>query len=250
MAKNYDYSAYYYRRPSTPAKKSKVRGGNVKEIAFWCAAIFAFIIAVYFLFFNFGIKSKAIVLYAVSINSYEKQIEANEKAAEIRTRGGAGYVFYKKKYYVIAAMYLTRNEAASVSAKLLEFSPTVVEIDFRLLVKYQGSTAQENAVKDALDTLAEHLKQLLQIAQDFDAGKIDTAKLVSTFTHLASETESLIGQLNVITSANKNTSAITKLCSCLEAYRTALQTALSGTINNSTTKILYCTVVELTKPLC
>lgn len=253
MPRNYDYSMYYYRRPSNQgfAKKrepgffgKRVSKKRLFELGLMLCAAVLLVVLTTLIFLNLNLSSQHIILHAVSVESYNTQFEAVQAAVSIRARGGAGYVYFSKKYHVIAAVYLTADEAKAVAVKLVSFNAATIVMKFNLKIKFNGSAAQRHAIKDAVDTLAEHLKQLLAAAQEFDSGKIDNVRLSGTINHLKIEIESVLQQLNVITSTDKNSQPVVKLSNCLREYVSALQSALANTITSATAKVLYCAIIE------
>lgn len=116
-------------------------------------------------------KEKTQTIYFVQINSYSTYQQANTLANEIKVAGGAGYIYYDKKYYVFANFYTNKSQAETVlnnlksdykNAKIFEFSIKIFKNNEKL------SKNQCKTVKNTANFINSLIFDLSSLSINFD----------------------------------------------------------------------------------
>lgn len=110
--------------------------------------------------------------YAISVANYISVQLASQLANEIRTMGGAGYIYPKQNaYYVLTSIYDKKDDALAVSAKLKDagYKPEVLE--FKANEKKYNYNLNDNdkqVLNNLISVFDESYKTLSNISYSFD----------------------------------------------------------------------------------
>ena len=156
----------------------------------WLFVLFLFVCSLCSIFGSFFVFSLVDVTSALSLNKYllfnEKSYFAvsiksaqsyNELGKDVNTlklQDGAGYVLKNgDKFFLIANVYATKNDAQSVLEKLNIESASVVEIRLeKLIISSEYSSKQIEALKNALCLVNDAYNSLSNIVISLDRGEI------------------------------------------------------------------------------
>ena len=112
--------------------------------------------------------------YFVSVLTAADSGQANVKALDIRSRGGAGYIYNDGDFSVIASVYPTEREAKAVAAKQPD-PATIIKIAFSETEFPPGE--YDAAVKAALALPADVVAILTGAAYDFEKGNLSESEV-------------------------------------------------------------------------
>lgn len=111
--------------------------------------------------------------FAVSVCQGEKEsVLPNQQP--LKMSGGAGYVMQQdEKYFLLANIYDSIDDAQKVCQNLTSFEAEVVKIDLpRLVLGGDYSSQQISVLKYCLNVVGRAYKTLSEISQSFDRGEI------------------------------------------------------------------------------
>ena len=111
--------------------------------------------------------------YAVSILSGDREeIVANQTMA--KSGGSAGYIYQSnQKYYLLANIYNSFDDANSVVQKLTEYQAEIVKIDLdRLILSAEYTPEQLSTLKYVLNGVNRSVDTITNIVTSFDRGEI------------------------------------------------------------------------------
>lgn len=165
------------RRRSVRAPKGGKTGRSGRKFA--VVAVLLSVILLFSVAFGAG-GSKTVVRvkrkewYFVSVLTAADSGQANVKALDIRSRGGAGYIYNDGDFSVIASVYPTEREAKAVAVKQPD-PATIIKIAFSETEFPPGE--YDAAVKAALALPADVVAMLTGAAYDFEKGNLSESEV-------------------------------------------------------------------------
>ena len=111
--------------------------------------------------------------FGLSICSGERE-EVLSNQTYIRANGGAGYVYNSgEKYFLIASIYQTENDANSVAEKLTDYQTEIVKFKLEnLILSAEYTSEQLTTLKYVLNQVNRAVIEISKITTSFDRGEI------------------------------------------------------------------------------
>jgi len=119
--------------------------------------------------------------FLVEANCFEEYQQAVDFSAEIRQKGGAGYIFYDQGFRVFVAGYLTKKDAQSVADGLNYENCKVFELSLDTFKKTDNSTI-DNVKKNNIIAFKYAIENLNVVLQEYSKNKIDEEKVKQNIT--------------------------------------------------------------------
>ncbi len=135
-----------------------------------------------YVFFSSGIslvsgkQRNANNFYAVEVASFDNYDEAYEFAMQIQKKGGAGYITYNKEYKVLTSLYLTYNDAKSVSENIKADYPSACIYEIILptiTLPSELSEQQQKTLTTSFAVAQSALSTMTNIYLSLDTGEIE-----------------------------------------------------------------------------
>lgn len=163
-------------------------------------------------------KLKGATLYGVQMGAFQSEENASKEADVVRTRGGAGYVFFDGELYrVLASAYGTETEATEVRDQLKQdlidsgiCKLEIKEVDLRV-------TAGENvvsALNGAVSALEKAREDMLALSIAYDKKEVTAADAAGRITAMKNDIGGAAERLKA--EAGTNNSVIKSLNDCCE----------------------------------
>jgi len=92
--------------------------------------------------------------------------EAQEKSGEVKTKGGAGYIYSADKFYIIASTYTDKTQAEAIVKKN---GGSVIACSLPTLSFFDKNKANE--ARNVYQKITEHASFLISLSYSFDIGK-------------------------------------------------------------------------------
>lgn len=190
-------------------------------------------------------------LYAISLFSSNNYNESSEYSESVKKQGGAGYLYNSDgKYYVLASVYKSQNEAKSVSANLTNNNIENTILLFKmpaLNLKVNLTSKSADVLNEAVSLFYNNYLSIYNYSIDFDKQNIDEIKVKSNIFALLENNTKVIENFNTHFSQTTNVYLV-----YIKIYLTKLNGLLKNvesvdeSINlSSYLKELYCKVISL-----
>lgn len=233
MAKNvYDYSAYAYSRKKSGGNKKRTRYEIIK-----IAAITLILILVGVLLYTNLHKSSKVTLnskkyYAVEVGSYVSESTALYFASTIKNRGGAGGVYYDGSYRVFAAAYLSKEDAQSVTQKMIDsdLNGKLYVFEFKK-IKIDFSNGKTIFLKELANSFTAFLEVLLAASLDYDTDAVNGSEIILTMDNALHEIEGYYEKLTKLVDDEEQDSALHKMQDFLLEQKTVASQLKNGRID-------------------
>ena len=158
------------------------------------AQFFASVITTGSIGFSFSTSSQTkFKLYAVTVGTFTSKTQAEESAISYRAKNAGGYVYeLDNKFYVVASIYESKNDAESVVNNLSSpsFSPEIIELQYETA---SFAKISSNNLKKTFSEFLENYKNLYLKLYDISVS-LDTS--VYTITKSRIEIDALKEDFN------------------------------------------------------
>ncbi len=208
--------------------------------------------------FSSSSKISSYNIYAISMFQSSILSSAEESANQIKTQGGAGYIYNDSSvYYVLASAYEKQNDAELVKENLISsgYTPTIITIFIPEVTITSNLNANEKtALSSALNIFKTTYQQLYDLSINLDTSLKDETECKVLLNDIASNVSKVKttfdGAFN-----SKLTNSILNVKLKLESLSNSIATLLEYTSTssvsfNSKLKYTYIETLNLNKTLC
>lgn len=208
--------------------------------------------------FSSSSKISSYNIYAISMFQSSILSSAEESANQIKTQGGAGYIYNDSSvYYVLASAYEKQNDAELVKENLISsgYTPTIITIFIPEITITSNLNANEKtALSSALNIFKTTYQQLYDLSINLDTSLKDETECKVLLNDIASNVSKVKttfdGAFN-----SKLTNSILNVKLKLESLSNSIATLLEYTSTssvsfNSKLKYTYIETLNLNKTLC
>lgn len=174
--------------------------------------------------------------YAIQLGAFDSEESAKSLAQNYTDRGAAGYVRKDGRFRVLAALYKTRDEAASVRQQLQSqhgIDSYVYEITLpEIVLNVSGMAGQLDALEAGMQYLNTVLERFCDISVSMDRRDLVTEEELTALAEVASQAETL---QNVIAMrfSTVQYAAVDDLKSLLETVKTAADNVAAASKNGT-----------------
>ena len=182
-------------------KKTENRRGDGRLL--FSAAVAVMICVAVFVFASLGGTGVKIILsaeeiHAVCFGEFESEASALRNAAVLRQRGGAGYVYLDKKYFVLAVGFRESKDAQSVAAKSAASNETAGVIKLaspKAVINFEGTAKQGAAVKRMLDLFPLTFDGISELSLSLDRGLLTQNDVFAGINVFVQNAENALAEL-------------------------------------------------------
>lgn len=260
-----DYSQFYYKSEDNDQKelqvlspdeityyqkKKKPKSGKSKTIAVlglilcFCATLLladyfsgGYILADFDQSVNASENSS---YYCVQTGMYSDLKTAELYAENVKSRGGAGYVYYDGMYRVVASVYTGALQAKTVAEKMehVGVDSTVFSITHSPFSD-NSLSAQTRDELNSLSTYADYCYQTLyNLSNELDTGKISNSDILSSLNALTTYLENSKAKADEIEFSTTASALSSKIKGAIEIIKN-----VSQTVNSSSLRYAYCSII-------
>ena len=191
-------------------------------------------------------KKTATGYYAVAADRFETESLAPIGADEIKELGGAGYVLYDKKYYLLVSAYANREDAEKVCRRMSGYNGCIYEITIKTPYLGWCDKTKREKVKNVLTYADKVFASLYGVSADYETGAITKRDANNKIAALQKEIKTLTGELDEI-SNNANRKEYIRIKTELIATDAMLKNILSseatGNLYNAAIRFTYLAVI-------
>ena len=241
IMKTYDRNGYTYinKRNKTFSVSYRSPSGRAKKYTAAAAGLILIIVVAVFIS-GAAVKEREILFpeksfYAVQIGAYTTAETARTVSDVIIRMGGAGVVIPDENYRVIAAFYVTEEEALSVTDKLKSngMNASVYEtLLSECRSKAECSLSEKNLVENSMKTLIGSIEEMLDLSILFDKGDYNKSEASHILNETAEDIEENIGKLSKLDFQPAN-SVRYLLSSCAELLSETASDLTGGNIKSA-----------------
>lgn len=208
--------------------------------------------------FSSSSKISSYNIYAISMFQSSILSSAEESANQIKTQGGAGYIYNDSSvYYVLASAYEKQNDAELVKENLMSsgYTPTIITIFIPEITITSNLNANEKtALNSALNIFKTTYQQLYDLSINLDTFLKDETECKVLLNDIASNVSKVKTTFDG-TFNSKLTNSILNVKLKLESLSNSIATLLEYTSTssvsfNSKLKYTYIETLNLNKTLC
>lgn len=235
--KVYDYSAYSYAIKKQNAGRRRTRYETMRFIA---VALICLLVGI-LLYTNLH-KSSKITLsakkyYAVEVGSFASEATALYFASTIKNRGGAGGVFYDGSYRVFASVYLSKDDAQSVTQKMLDsdLNGKMYVFEFKK-TRIDFSDGKTLFLKELANSFTAFLEVLLAASLDYDMDSISGSEIMQMMDNALHDIEAYYEKLAKLVDDEAKDTALHKMQDFLLEQKTVAGQLKGGTIDGKDVK--------------
>ncbi len=136
-----------------------------------------------------GFKLDKFDAYALQAGAFSEEANANAMSGELKSKGGAGYIYYDGEVYrVFIAAYVNQSDAENVKARLLAeqnmeskiytVSSDMVDMDISV------SEADAIYVESAMEVIADQQAEIISAALEFDKGALTSDQAIAKLNEI------------------------------------------------------------------
>lgn len=156
--------------------------------------------------------------YAVQTGAFKSEENAKKEADVVRTRGGAGYVYFDGELYrVLASAYATEAEASTVREQLKEelIDSGTFKLDIKeVALRVTAGESVVSALNGAVSALEKARSDMFALCIAYDKEEVTASKAAESITSMKNEIGGALDKLK--TEAGTDNSVIKRLEECCE----------------------------------
>lgn len=208
--------------------------------------------------FSSSSKISSYNIYAISMFQSSILSSAEESANQIKTQGGAGYIYNDSSvYYVLASAYEKQNDAELVKENLISsgYTPTIITIFIPEITITSNLNANEKtALSSALNIFKTTYQQLYDLSINLDTSLKDETECKVLLNDIASNVSKVKTTFDGAFNSKLTNSILNvklKLESLSNSIATLLEYSSTSSVSfNSKLKYTYIETLNLNKTLC
>ena len=178
--------------------------------------------------------------YCVQTGIYSDLKTAELYAENVKSRGGAGYVYYDGMYRVVASLYTGALQAKTVAEKMEQvgIDATVFSISHSPFSD-NSLSAQNRDELNSLSTYADYCYQTLyNLSNELDTGKTSKNDIISSLNALITYLENSRTKAEKIEFSSIANALSSKIKGAIEIIKN-----VSQTVNSSSLRYAYCSII-------
>lgn len=155
------------------------------------------------LFYTPKIENESYLVYAVSLDDFKTQAEAENYAEEVKQNGGAGYVYHNGEYFVFASSYPSLIEAKEIKENLvlLGYNSRIVNLKVdSFLIDYKGENSA--LILESIKQFRNTYNLLQETSIKFDKNEITQKQANSVFAQILTKLSTLENKIKKLNQAH------------------------------------------------
>jgi hypothetical protein len=175
--------------------------------------------------------------FAIQMDAFNTQENAETRADEIKKLGGAGYIVHDKYYRVLAIVFMDEASANNVKEQLKidNIESQIYKIMHpKVNMNVTATKEKVNVIKSAFSLWQEKMRSLEQLILDLDSNKISVENTKDVVAQIKSDVEKGHSSLQECTASQESTEILNGL---IELYNNGLD-SLNQIINENSINLV------------
>lgn len=140
--------------------------------------------------------------YVYCTDSFRQNSQGLIAAKEVKNAGGAGYLFFDRKYYLAASVYVLQTDAETVRKNTANAYGSVYELNVKNPELKWCDEKHKSAVKKAIVSAYDMYDALYDVSVKLDTGELNIVDAVAKINVLQANIDELTSDFDTITKSN------------------------------------------------